>query len=125
MPVILTTFAKPVTKLCGMAKRPRIKPKRPPKIYIREWREAMDLSLDDMAARLRTSKATLSRKETMHRVNDLDWIAACAEVFNRNLEDMFHPPGERRADEMVRDMPPEMRDIALDALSGMLSRTRR
>src|SRR4051812_17984814 len=70
----------------------RIGPNKPVRVFLREWRQHFRLSQDELAARLNTSKATVSRKENQKRGYDVGYIAAVAEVLGREFTEMFSDP---------------------------------
>lgn len=64
-----------------MSKRIGYRPKRPRLItYIKQWREYRDLTQDDLAERLETSKASISRIESGVQAYTQDFLEACAEA---------------------------------------------
>lgn len=56
------------------------KPKQRRRHFIREWREYRDLTQDQLADRLGTSKATISRIEGYKQPYTQDFLEACAEA---------------------------------------------
>lgn len=83
----------------------RIGPNKPIKVFLREWRQHFRLSQDELAARLNTSKATVSRKENQKRGYDVGYIAAVAEVLGREFTEMFCDPARPTQADLLRDMP--------------------
>jgi transcriptional regulator with XRE-family HTH domain len=66
-----------------MSKRVGYRPKRVRRpTFIRQWREYRGLTQDDLAARLDTSKASISRTETGRSAYTQDFLEACAEALN-------------------------------------------
>jgi transcriptional regulator with XRE-family HTH domain len=100
----------------------RIGPKRPVRVFLKEWRDKMGWTQEQLAARLNTSGATVSRKETVKRNHDLGYIAAVAEVMGKKPEDMFRHPDQPSAEELLRDVSPEGRQ-AIVAVIETLKRT--
>jgi transcriptional regulator with XRE-family HTH domain len=92
---------------------PRVgNPKRRRKTYIRAWRVARNLTQEQLADRLHTTKANISRVETGTQGYTQDFLEACAEALSTDvasllMRDPSHPdaiwsmwdkakPGERQ-----------------------------
>lgn len=64
-----------------MSQRIGYRPKRPRRrTFIKQWREYRDLTQDDLAERLETSKASISRIESGVQAYTQDFLEACAEA---------------------------------------------
>jgi transcriptional regulator with XRE-family HTH domain len=64
-----------------MSKRVGYRPKRARRrTFIRQWREYRGLTQDDLAARLETSKASISRIESGLQAYTQDILEACADA---------------------------------------------
>jgi transcriptional regulator with XRE-family HTH domain len=64
-----------------MSKRVGYRPKRARRrTFIRQWREYRGLTQDDLAARLETSKASISRIESGLQAYTQDFLEACADA---------------------------------------------
>jgi len=64
-----------------MSQRIGYQPKRPRRLtFIKQWREFRDLTQDQLAERLETSKASISRIETGQQAYTQDFLEACAEA---------------------------------------------
>ena len=75
--LVRTTLDETLARLLAMP--PRIKGlKRRRKTFIRDWREHRNLTQDQLADRLDTSKASLSRIENGHQPYTQDFLEACA-----------------------------------------------
>lgn len=97
----------------------RIGPKRPVRVYLHEWREYFRLTQEQIAARLETTKTTISRKENDKRKLDMNFVAAYAEALGRRPEDMFRHPDQPSADELLRDMGPDQRRQAIEVIQTL------
>ena len=86
----------------------RIHPKRPPRIFIAEWREAKGLTQEQLGARLGVSDVTVSRWETGKRKADKDVLAAICEALGIPLAAIFRHPDQPSVDELLADQPPEV-----------------
>ena len=102
----------------------RIYPKRPPKLFIAEWREKFDLTQAQLGARLGpegVSDVTVSRWETGERRPDIDTLAAIAEALGHNLEarDLYRHPDQPSADDLLRGQDEEVVEQALRVIRAM------
>ena len=60
---------------------PRVgNPKRRRRHFVREWRKFRGLTQEQLAERLRTTKANISRIENLHQGYTQDFLEACAYV---------------------------------------------
>ena len=84
----------------------RIRPRRPFRLYIAEWRTHRGLTQQELADRLGTSDVTVSRWETGKRRPDPDAQAAIAEALDAEPEDLFRHPSTPSVDALLRDQPP-------------------
>lgn len=102
---------------------PRIYPKRLPRLYLAEWRDAHrpTLTQKTLGERLGISDVTVSRWETGERRPDINAIAAYAEALDRELPDMFRHPDTPSADELLRGQTPEVRENVFKMLKGLRS----
>jgi transcriptional regulator with XRE-family HTH domain len=99
----------------------RIYPRRPPRLYLAEWREAHKPTLTQKALgeRLGVSDVTVSRWETGERRPDINVIAAYAEALGREFRDMFRHPEQPSADDLLRDQPSEVQAAAFKMIRGL------
>lgn len=82
---------------------------RPP-IYLREWREHRLLTQQQLADRLETTAATISRIESGKRDYTGAFLLAAAYVLNCNPGDLItRPPSEVSLDAVVRTAPAQIR----------------
>jgi transcriptional regulator with XRE-family HTH domain len=64
-----------------MSQRIGYRPKRARRqTFLRHWREYRNLTQDDLAERLGTSKASISRIEAGHQAYTQDFLEACADA---------------------------------------------
>lgn len=104
---------------------PRIGPKRlRRRLFLAEWREAKGLTQKQLGARLgdngvadvtvsrweRSTSSAQTRSAALPNTNVLD---AIAEALGIEPDDLWHHPAERRADHLVRGLPPEAQKEAL------------
>jgi transcriptional regulator with XRE-family HTH domain len=66
-----------------MSQRIGYRPKRQRRLtFIKQWREHRNLTQDDLAERLETSKASISRIESGQQAYTQDFLEACADALN-------------------------------------------
>lgn len=99
----------------------RIFPKRLPRLFLAEWREAHKPTLTQAALGLRmgVSDVTISRWETGKRRPDINVIAAYAEALGREFADMLRHPDTPSADELLRDQPPDVQENAIKMIRAI------
>lgn len=101
----------------------RIFPKRLPRLFLAEWREAHKptLTQEALGQRLGVSDVTISRWETGKRRPDINVIAAYAEALGREFTDMMRHPDQPSADDLLRDQPPDVKENVFRMLKGLRS----
>lgn len=57
--------------------------------YIKEWREHRNLTQDQLAERMGTSKTSISRIESYKQPYTQDFLELCAQVLNCSLADLL------------------------------------
>lgn len=62
---------------------------------IREMRLRSDLSQDELAERMNTTKQSISRYENGERKTDQDILFKLADIFNVSINDFFPPKGDK------------------------------
>jgi transcriptional regulator with XRE-family HTH domain len=87
----------------------RIGPKNPNRmrVFLREWREHLDLTQEQVAERIGTTKGTVSRMEMKTREPNLGYLAAFAEAIDRELADLFRDPARPSQAELLGTATPE------------------
>ena len=89
-------------------------------LYIKEHRERMGLTQEQVGLRRGVSKGTVSRWETQqHRLNP-EKIAAIADALGIEPDQLWRPPGDESLDAMVKDAPDELRKTAIDIVRRLV-----
>jgi transcriptional regulator with XRE-family HTH domain len=91
----------------------RIGPKKPTRWFLREWRASKGWSVRELARRMETSAATVSKLETGAQQWDSSWLARTADAFG--LEDdtalLRHPDTPSPADLLTSATDDEKRAV--------------
>lgn len=98
---------------------PRIGPRRPRRIYLKEWREARGLTQAQLAGRLGVTDVTVSRWELGKALLNTDVLAAISEALNIEPQDLYHPPDRPSVESLLRDQPEEVRDQAINLIRAI------
>lgn len=81
----------------------RIGPKKPVKLYIAEWRaHREDMSQEQLANRIGSTKSSISRWETGERDITLGALGAIAEALRCEVPDLYRDPARPSADALLR-----------------------
>ncbi len=82
-----------------------------PRLFLREWREYRDLTQQQLADRLDTTSATISRIESGKRDYTGDFLWAAAYALNCHASDLIsRTPTQPSLDAIARDAPQPLRD---------------
>jgi transcriptional regulator with XRE-family HTH domain len=100
----------------------RIHSSAPVRWYIREWRKHRNLTLDQVAARLETTKGFISDLERgAKRIND-SWIAGLAYVYDVEPSALLRDPSAPTVDELLKDASPEQRQAVIQFIDFTMRR---
>lgn len=88
--------------------------------YLREWRKFRGLTQEELAARIGTTGASISRYENGTRPYPGGFLAAVAEALDCQEGDLFRRPEERSLDALLADAPPELRRRVLQAIEILI-----
>lgn len=95
------------------------------RIFLREWREYRNLTQEQLADRLETTAATISRIETGNRDYTGAFLEAAADALQCELKDLLmrNPLLEEEDPaDMLRSLPPDDRRQAIDFLHYLRDR---
>lgn len=103
---------------------PRIRPKRPQRVYLREWRDERDLTQKQLAERLDVSAMTVSRWERacadplsadVESLPNLNVLAAISEALGGNLTagDLYRHPDWPSVDALLRGQTADIQQTAI------------
>jgi len=96
---------------------------KPVKTYFREWREWKGWTLEELADRMETTAATVSRVESGKRDWGKGYLEAFAHVIGcpYEIDPIRRPPGAAiTLDDMLRDATPEQRRQAFAVVEAIL-----
>ena len=94
----------------------RIYPKRPPRVYLAEWRDHRGLTQAQLGDRLGVSSVAISRWEGGSRRPDLNVLAAISEALGVDLSALYRHPNQPSADELLKGQPQEVWDQAMSII---------
>jgi transcriptional regulator with XRE-family HTH domain len=109
----------------AMAKPPRIgRTTKELHAYLKEWRQFKDLTQEQLAARMETTAANISRKENSKRQPKPDFLYGFASALDLDdPADLFYPPQVAAVASIIRDIPEENREHAVEVLKTFRRRT--
>lgn len=97
-------------------------------VYLAEWREHFRLTQQQLADRINTTAATVSRHERWPRRGGreptIGFLAAIAEAYSIPTIDLLHPPAEVSLDALVRRAPADVRQQAIGIIEALLKAPR-
>lgn len=83
------------------------------RVFLKEWREHLNMTQEQIADRIDTTKGTVSRMEINTREPNLGYLAAFAEAIDRDVAELFRDPARPTQDDLLRAASPEQaREIA-------------
>ena len=89
-------------------------------LYIKEWMEAKKVSDDELANRLRVSRAQVWKWcNQQHRLNPQK-IADVARALGIKPEELWHPPTEPNLNAIIADAPADLRATAVDIVRRLV-----
>jgi transcriptional regulator with XRE-family HTH domain len=99
----------------------KIYPRRPRRVFLKEWREAKGLTQKTLAERLGCDVMTVSRWELHKTAISTDALAALAEALGGNMEpeDLYHHPDRPTPNQLMRDQPPDVQEQAMNLLRAI------
>lgn len=104
-----------------MVTRIGLKSAKPARTYFREWRESKNWTQQELADRLETTAATVSRVEKGERDWGKGYLEAFAFVVGCEPADpITRPPGQVSADELLRNVSPELRNQAIRVVQTLV-----
>ena len=105
----------------------RIGSKSRSRLYLREWRIGCGLSQEQLAERIGTTKATISRIETRARDATLGFLEASVEALGGGLSvpDLFRPPQQPSIDARLQAASAGERERVYSVVEAMLTPARK
>jgi transcriptional regulator with XRE-family HTH domain len=95
------------------------------RVFLREWREYLGLTQEQIAERIGITKGTVSRMETKDREPNLGYLAAFAEAIDREVGELFRSPDVPTRDELLRGYSNEELTAALQLVEHSRARALR
>lgn len=100
----------------------RIGPRKPRRIFLKEWREHSGLTQDRLGQRLGVSDVTVHRWERNLALLNTNVMAAIAEALDIEPADLYRHPMTPSADELLRNASPELLKDVLSYIEFAKSR---
>lgn len=102
----------------------RIGPKKPVRLFIAEWRKHRDdMSQEQLANRIGSTKSSISRWETGERDITLGALGAIAEALRCEVADLYRDPDRPSADALLRNMDDVTRRQAFRLIEALKTGT--
>jgi transcriptional regulator with XRE-family HTH domain len=98
----------------------RIGPSKPFRHFIAERREKASLTQEQLANRMETTKATISRWEAYERDPPMKSLAALAEALDIEIEELFIDPARPSADALLKMSSDKTRKLALKLVKDVI-----
>lgn len=100
----------------------RIAPKTPRHLYLRQWREARNLTQQAVADHFKVSGLTVSRweRQTGRNKPDTDTLAALAELYGIEPSDFYLHPQAPNLNALVRGQPDAIVEQAARLVTALL-----
>lgn len=97
----------------------RIGPKRPYRLFIREWIEHRGLDQKRVAERMECEPGTVSKLISGKMKRTDEWLAAIAYALECDVPDLYRDPNAPTQEDLLRDLPPEDRERAIRILRAL------
>lgn len=97
----------------------RIGPRRPPRIFLAEWRENRGLTQERLGERVGVEKMTVSRWERGIAALNTNVMQALADALAIEPEDLWRHPDRPSADALLRNQPEDIRQQALTIIQAI------
>jgi transcriptional regulator with XRE-family HTH domain len=102
----------------------RIGPKRPTRLFIAEWRKHRnDMSQEQLASRIGSTKSSISRWETGERDITLGALGAIAEALDCQVVDLYRDPARPSAESLLQGMDDTQRRQAFRLIEALRTGT--
>lgn len=108
-------------ELDAMVTRIRHRSGRRRQLYLKEWRNRAKLTQQQLADRLDTTKATISRYENRKREPDVGYLEALADALDREPQDFYRHPDTPSPEELLRGVSDDQRMKIVRALKEIVS----
>jgi len=89
------------------------------RLYLREWRQHVGLTQEQLAGRLDTYKGQISNYENGKRDVSSDTQQALADALGIDVPDLYRPPERPSADALLRDEPIDFQDEVIGMIQAM------
>lgn len=94
----------------------------PRRLFLKEWREHVGLSVEQLAGRLEIERESVYRWEREPRRVNPDKQAAYAAALGIDPADLWRLPTRPSLDALVRGQPDALQDMAADIVQRLIAR---
>lgn len=94
--------------------------RRKARIFLKEWRDYRYLTQEQLAERIGTTAASVSRIETGARDYSQAYLEAAAEALSCEVRELFRPPDEPSIDDLLSGAPDATKRQARAILETLL-----
>jgi transcriptional regulator with XRE-family HTH domain len=89
-------------------------------LYLREWRESLSMTLDDVAAAVESNKGDVSKIERGVKRYNEDHLTRFADAFGIQPFQLFFPPDEQLLDSLIAGRDPAIRELAFRVVKAAI-----
>lgn len=92
----------------------------PPRLFLKEWRDKLKLSQEQIAARLETDKGTISKLERGRQKVTDDWLFGLAWAMGVEPERLFRHPDAPSLDDLIRGAPDNLKKQIFQVVEALV-----
>lgn len=97
--------------------------RRPARVYLREWLDYRNLTAEQLAGRIDTSKSVVSKLETGKQRYNQDWLERIAYALNCEVPDLYRDPNRMTAEDLLRSASPDQYQEVVNFTKYVLGKT--
>lgn len=101
------------------AKEKTTSSRRPSKLYLQAWLKKKDITAENLAERLNTSKSVISKLATGRQQYTQEWLERIAFAFDCEPVALLRDPENESAVEILEQLPPATIERAIKILKAL------
>lgn len=90
--------------------------RRPSRIYVKEWLDYRNTTAAHLADQLEVNAGQISKLMNGRQRYNQDWLERIAYALECDVQDLYRPPSDPKANELLAKMEPEVRERAMRLL---------